>query len=166
MTCEHVLALIDVGPFADVAPERLDAAWAHAASCPTCGAALATSNAMTSGLRTLAQIAAPAHLRTTVMARIAAAELPSAEHDFAHARVLAGARPPRLDWSGLAPLAGMAVGLAVVVAAYGSTGGLVRLWNSGWGPALPETMAATTAVICALGIFVVGLFVPLKWRRT
>jgi hypothetical protein len=162
MTCEHVLALIDVGPFATVASARLDAAWAHAASCPTCGPALATSKALTGGLRRLAHPAAPVHLRATVMARIAAAELP----DMARAAAQAGTRPTRPDWSGVAPLAGLVVGLAVVLAVYARTGGLVRLWNSGWSPALPDTTTAAVAVICALGIFVVSLFVPLKWRRT
>lgn len=167
MTCRHVLSLIDAGLFSGYPPSHLDAAWAHAAGCPTCGPALATARTVITSLRTLAAPAAPVALKPTVMARISAVtsadpgtEAFGAAEPASVARVLTD----RTVW---APVVGVATGMAALLAGYGTPGDMVRFWNRTGivaGPA-PETTFVALALMGALGIFVVGLLVPLRRGR-
>jgi len=164
MTCRHVLDVIDAGPFGNDRRALLDAARSHAAGCPTCGPALLGSEVLTVGLRGLARPAAPAHLKATVMARITNADLTAYEQGA----VVTGARNTSRDWSGLAPLAGLAVGLAIVVPTSIAAGDVWRVWNTGglaaFG-AVPQATLATLSMVLGLAVFVGGLLVPLARRR-
>jgi hypothetical protein len=71
MNCDHVLGLIDAGPFADYPRAHLEAAWRHAGECATCGSALEASLVLTKELKVLARPAPPRELAPAVMARIA-----------------------------------------------------------------------------------------------
>ena len=76
MTCAHVLDLSNAGPFAAVPRARLDAAWAHARGCATCGPALTQATEIETDLRILNEPPVPAGLADAVLARIA--DLPAA----------------------------------------------------------------------------------------
>jgi hypothetical protein len=105
MTCRHVLGLIDAGPFADASQAHLDRALSHAATCPTCGPALAASRALTARLRGLAQPAPPITIAATVMARVAAVHLPDRNTGPATGVPVQTRTPDRWE---LASFAGMA----------------------------------------------------------
>jgi hypothetical protein len=162
MTCRHALDIIDAGPFADCSPAQFEAGRTHAADCGTCGPALATSEALTADLRGLAQPVAPAHLKTSVMARIANVDLPGYAQG---ASVAAGARVTPRDWSGWAPIAGLALGLVVTLPTYLATGHPVRIWNTGSLAAFSAVPQATLAMMLGLAVFVGGLILPLVGRR-
>ena len=166
MTCAHVLALIDAGPFAEYPQEHLDAARAHARECQTCGPALALTTVLTSELATLPEPETPADLAGIVMARIA--QLPESDTVTAPAP---GARAVRgRDWMQTATIiGGLVAGLAMIVgmpsgaAALGSfmtprfiaTGGLA---------ALPSSGPAALAIAAGLVLYIVGLFAPIRSR--
>lgn len=161
MTCRHVLGLIDAGPFANASQAHLDRAWVHAATCQTCGPALAASRAVTAGLRRLSQPAAPSTIAATVMARVAAVELREAETAAAPS---GRARTRTVQWLDLASYAGMALGIASAVA-YGPSIDVIRVWNGVAVDAL-RTTPGTAVLLCGLALYVTGLFASPRRRRT
>ncbi len=165
MTCRHVLDVIDAAPFVDDPDARLDGARSHAGRCQTCGPALATSEVLTDGLRGLAQLAAPVHIKATVMARIAHADLTTHEQEAGASRI----RTMRREWSGWAPLAGLLACLSMVLPTYLTAGDPLRIWNTGGlaiVSAAPQTTLATLVMMmCGLALFVGSLLVPLARRR-
>ena len=160
MTCRHVLALIDASPFADASQARLDRAWSHAATCATCGPALAASRGVTASLRGLALPAPPTAIAAAVRARLAAVELRDSETDVAPS-VPVRTRTP--DWLDLASYAGMALGVASVVA-YGPSSDVIRVWNDIDVNAL-RTTPGTAVLLCGLVLYVTGLFASPRRRR-
>lgn len=74
MTCAHVVALLDAAPFADLSPQQMNAARRHAATCESCGRAMAQIAALTAGLRSLPMPAPPPSFAAAVSARIARAD--------------------------------------------------------------------------------------------
>ena len=74
MTCAHVLALIDAGPFASYPRAHMDAAREHAIHCPTCGPALTMMRELETDLAQFGEPAAPPDFRTAVLSRIAETE--------------------------------------------------------------------------------------------
>ena len=161
MNCRHVLGLIDAGPFADVPPAHLDRARSHATTCPTCGPALATSRAVTAGLRTLPQPVAPTTIASTVTARLAAVELLDSNTGPAPS-VPVRTRTPA--WWDLASYAGMVLGIGSAVA-YGPSVDFMRVWNGIDVNALRST-PGTASLMCGLALYVAGLFASPRRRRT
>jgi hypothetical protein len=74
MTCARVVALLDAAPFADLAPEQMNAARQHSETCASCGKVMAQIAALTSGLRDLPMPAPPPSFAAAVSARIARTE--------------------------------------------------------------------------------------------
>jgi hypothetical protein len=164
MTCRHVLGLIDAGPFADYPTAHLEAAWAHADSCATCGPALHASRALTGQLRGLAQPPAPSSTATTVMARIARLELPALHEDAPQPSHRSG--PVRVGWTGWVSAACLTAGVLVVAATAGARGIGQVTWPLGPGPEQLLAASSVTLVAMTLGLasFFVGLMMPV-WRR-
>lgn len=166
MTCRHVLGLIDAGPFADYPTAHLEAAWAHAGSCSTCGPALRASRALTDQLRGLAQLPAPVNTGAAVMARIARLETPAVSEDVPVPS--AESRPVRVGWNGWVSAACLTAGMLVVAATAGARGLGQVTWSVR--PGLEDMIAVSsaTAVALALGLvsYLVGLMMPLWQRRT
>lgn len=165
MNCSHVLGLIDAGPFADYPAPHLDAAWRHATECATCGAALAASRALASGLAALPQPAPPPDLAAAVLARIA-------RLDEAPARTSAGVRSAAPAWPAwAATLGALAAAVAIVLS----------MWRGG-GPAfadvmspgavlpagglvpLPDTIAGVVFLAAGLVLYAAGLFAAVSSR--
>lgn len=164
MTCAHVLGLIDAGPLADYPRAHLEAAWAHARECPTCGPALAMATALTSQLRSTPAPAAP-DLTSRVMARIETIEyerasMPAADEPAsaaqawpAWATALGGLTTAGgMIWS-MTEAAATPFGLAAKVGGFGSL------------LAMPSGLSAAIAIVCGLGLYVTGLFRPSVSRR-
>lgn len=166
MTCRHVLGLLDAGPSPDYPSSHLEAAWAHAAGCPTCGPALVAARAVTARLHALAQPAAPVDLKTVVMARVAALPAEESAPDTRVAAVPAGGTSAWRDWSGWAPFVGVTIAVAAVILNDRPPTEMIRSWPGtgavASGP--PEPSIATLALMGALGIFVLGLLLPLRRR--
>lgn len=171
MTCTHLLDLIDAGPLADYPRDHLDAAWAHARQCATCGRAWDAATALTAGLRALPQPTPPARMAAAVLARIAQIEptgpvsvvLVPENRRRTHAR----------DWPALAIwCGGFAAALALVLstrlgdAAAGATLPTFRTVAPGV-ITLPMTTAEALTLAAGLLLYVVGMFAPLAdGRRT
>jgi len=167
MTCRHVLGLIDAGPFSGYPRAHLDAAWSHAASCPTCGPALTASRALTTRLRGLPHPAAPAHLQTTVMARIAAMAPERNAENAAASAATTHERSTAPDWSSWVSIGGLAIGFAVVAVVHGPPTNVAIIWN---GLNVSDFRGADTAIgalalVCGLALYVAGLLAPVGWRR-
>jgi hypothetical protein len=171
MTCTHVLDLIDAGPLADYPGAHLDAAWAHARQCATCGPALEAAAALTAGLSALVQPTPPPRVSAAILARIARIEpvgpapTPQAVPEK---RRLVSTR----DWSALATgFGGVAAALVIVMSTH--LGDAVAL-DAAF-PALrkiapgvvtlPGTTAGALALAAGLVLYVVGMFAPLGDRR-
>jgi hypothetical protein len=168
MTCSHVLDVIDAGPFADVPHEYLEAARQHAHDCANCGAALATSKALTAELTSLAQPAAPPDLAAAVMADIARLEqrypVPAGRSSR---KDPAGTR----GWSAWTTAAGgVAGGLATVLSTPGGNAALSNIAllkvgvMAGGGVGTPPT---TSVIVlgAALVLYAAGLFASISARR-
>jgi hypothetical protein len=159
MTCAHVLGLIDAGPLADYPRAHLEAAWAHARVCATCGPALATAAALTAQLRALAGPATP-DLSARVLARIEAAERERASMPLVDERIADARGWPAwaTAFGGLTTAAGMIWSMVESAAAIpGLTpraGGMLTLL------AMPSTVTAACAIVYGLGLYLTGLFRP------
>lgn len=154
MTCRHVLDLIDAGPLTDASQAHCERARSHAATCPTCGPALAASRAVTAGLRALADPAPPTTLTRAVMARVAAVDLrESATHAVTGRRAHITA-PDSLD---VASCVGMALGAATIVA----SSDVVRVWTGGD----VDGVRRPAVLLCGLALYVTGLFAWPRRRR-
>jgi hypothetical protein len=166
MTCRHVLGLIDAGPFADHPAPHLEAAWAHAGSCPTCGPALRTSRALTGELQRLAQPPVPGSVATTVMARIARLEAPALS-DVAHAPS-AAASSPLVGLSVWGSAACLTAGVMIIAATVGSGAAGWSDWSIR--PTTQDLIASSPSTLAALALglvsYFVGLTMPLIRRRT
>jgi len=164
MTCAHVLGLIDAGPFADYSREHLDAAWAHAHECPTCGPALALTTSLTAELGALPAPSEPADLAGIVMARIA--RLPEPGSTTASQHAVAASR--RRDWAqAVTALGGLVAGLALILTM--PTGAEVlgdfvtpRFGAAGALATVPWSGPAVIAIGAGLLLYTVGLFAPLR----
>ena len=113
MTCQHVLGLIDAGPFSGYPRGHIEQAWAHARACAACGAALAVSSRLD---RELPQLGASAHtvdVTPAVMARIA--QIHDAQRAATVGSVAATAESRRdgIAWGGV--LAALAAALVVTM---------------------------------------------------
>ena len=170
MTCKHVLALIDAGPFADSPRAHLDAAVEHARHCSTCGPALATATALAADLAALPRPAPPPHLAATVMARLA--QIEPADHAEAAAAVpkpkaFSGVR----DWSMWAmALGGLAAGIVVIFSIFSVPIGDATPIGIPW-PGVrgletglvstTSTMTGTVILGLGLALYIAGLFAPI-----
>lgn len=167
MTCTHVLGLIDAGPFADYPAEHLEAAWAHARQCPTCGPALQLSASLTPALRAMPEPVTPPDLAGVVMARIA--QLPETVAAGAVARTGVHPAPARtLNWSGAMTLAGgLLSGIALMLATPlgpEALGELVipRLGSISGLASMPSSAPALLAIGVGLSVYITGLFAPVR----
>ena len=166
MTCRHVIGLLDAGPSPGYPTAHLEAAWVHAAGCPTCGPALVAARAVTARLNALAQPAAPVDLKAVVMARIAALPAEEPAPDTRVAAMPAGRASRWRDWLGWAPVVGVTIAVAAVIPNDRPPTEMIRFW-AGTGAVAsgpPEPTIATLALMGALGIFVLGLLLPLRRR--
>jgi hypothetical protein len=167
MTCNHVLGLIDAGPFADYPPAHLNAAWEHARHCPTCGPALKAATALTADLAALPEPSPPPDLTATVLARIARID------DLDPASVTARASEPqassrRRDWSLWPRLGALAAGLAMVLASGEAPVNIMPFSMSGMSPGLagmPRTTVEAVMLAAGIALYVAGLFVPLARKQ-
>ena len=159
MTCTHVLGLIDAGPVADYPRAHLEAAWAHARVCATCGPAMAMAAALTAQLQSLVGPVTP-DLSARVMARIEAAEcerasMPAVDERTADAR---GWPAWATALGGLTTTAGMmwsmAESAAPIAGVTPRAGGMLTLL------AMPSTVTAACVIVCGLGLYLTGLFRP------
>jgi hypothetical protein len=167
MTCNHVLGLIDAGPFADYPPAHFDAAWQHARQCPTCGRALKMATAFTADLAALPEPTPPSDVAAVVLARIA-------EIEHVDPAPIAGVSPKRLapsrgpHWPMWPSLGGLAAGLVVVLLGYGTPVNIMP-FSAGWmSPGLAGMPAAPTEVLvlaAGIGLYVAGLFIPLSGKQ-
>ena len=165
MTCTHVLGLIDAGAFADHPRAHLDAAREHAERCATCGPAWRTAAALTSGLTTLPQPAAPPHLAASVLARIARIE-PTVGATADETAISAG-------WSACITALGALVVLIALLVSMPTGDSVARSIVS---PrfvamrdglfALPSTAAGALAIAAGLFLYVAGLFGALRYSRS
>jgi hypothetical protein len=138
MTCAHVLGLIDAGPFADYPREHLNAAWAHARQCATCGPALQAAHRLASDLAAWPQPVPPSDLAAGVLARIARLGDEPPVRSRAH------------DWSPpITVLGGLTAGVAIALSTPPGASPLT------WAPILAA----------GLGVYAVGLFAPLAGKR-
>lgn len=140
MTCAHVLGLIDAGPFADYPRAHLDAAWAHARTCATCGPALQAADRLATDLAALPQLAPPPELAAAVIARIARVE--------ADEPAVLDRAP---DWSPLIRVLGaLAAGLAIALST-----------TSGAEVGLDVKVTWASVAAAGLALYAAGLFAPL-----
>lgn len=153
MTCTHVSTLFDAGRLSGVTQEDIERAIAHAATCPTCGPALAQARAVTGALRDLALPVPPARLASAVMARLAGIERHAGAAHRATHRPTTASSP---DWVGVTSSLGMGLGLALVVM-FSQAGDGLRLWTGIDGAALP-TPASTAVMLLGLALYLTGLF--------
>jgi hypothetical protein len=163
MTCAHVLALIDAGPFADYPRAHLQAAWQHARQCDTCGPALEAATALTTGLSALPQSSTPPDLKAVVFARIARIE---------EALPTSAVRSATPNWSAWATvLGGLAAGLALVVSMssrgvvpFDIAAPLVSGMTTGLVP-MPGTGTGALVLAASLLLYAAGLCAPVGGRR-
>ena len=165
MNCAHVLALIDAGPFADYPRAHRDAARQHAISCPTCGPALIASETIDMGLAALPQPPAPRDLAAGVMARIARLDEPSTA--FVNSRGVA--RPSSLRW--YPALAAVSAGTALAIGVLSSGASPIDPQSLGFARTsmglvvMPATIAGAMGLAGSLGLYALGLFLPLAVRE-
>ena len=165
MNCNHVLDLIDAGPFANYPHAHLDAAWAHARQCPTCGPALETMTALPGELHSLPEPATPPDLAGVVMARIA-----QVSEDETAAAVPANTDRVlirRVDWMLAATaLGGLIAAVALMLTMPTGPGVLTpRLTLAGALAVMPASAPAALALGTGLLIYLAGLFGPLSTRN-
>ncbi len=164
MTCDHVLGLIDARPFADYSPAQLDAAWAHARECATCGPALRLGSALSNDLATLPQPEPPQHLAPAVLARIA--RLPEAP---ASPRTIAAAPAGvRSGWQDHAAAAAGVIAAGVIAHSIAlGEGPAIDLTSPRIGETtgllgLEATARWWTTLAVSLVLYVTGLFLPVR----
>ena len=162
MICNHVLGLIDAGPFADYPPARLEAAWRHAESCDRCGRALTAARALTSDLEALPHAAPPADLSVAVLARIERIERtsPAPAADASSYRAVP-------DWAAPATsLGGLAAALAIVLSMPPEALlALVLSRVSGLSADFMTTPAEALVLGASLALYLSGLFASTAARR-
>ena len=163
MNCAHVLGLIDAGPFADYPPAHRDAARRHAIGCPTCGPALLASETIDMGLAAMPQPAAPRDLAAGVMARIARMDERATES--VSARDVARSASLRSYPAFAAVSAGTALAIGVL-----SSGGIdlqsFAFARTSMGLVMmPATIAGAMGLAGSLGLYALGLFLPLAVRE-
>lgn len=162
MNCDHVLDLIDAGPFADVPAAQAEAARRHARGCATCGPALEAAMTVAADLAGLSQPAPPPDLAAAVMARIHRIDyeaLPS--HEVSGVSAMARAR----DWAawmsllvGFLLIAGV-VAVGPFAAAFRMAGVLGGLWDLATaGAALHTIVGATLLLALGVSLYALGLF--------
>jgi hypothetical protein len=166
MNCRHVIGLIDAGPFADYPRQHLDAAWAHARQCHTCGPALEAAAAMTDRLRALPRPALPRDLTAGVLAHTAAIEGARAARP---APVFEAKRRVVMpDVSGWAMVAG-AVVATVAITASGDVapGDIVSLDRVAVRSvvAIPAMTPGLLTLAAGLALYAFGLFASLSTQR-
>jgi hypothetical protein len=164
MTCAHVLDLIDAGPFADYPPIHLEAAWAHARQCATCGPALLAGTALTADLSALPRPAAAAELAGAVVARIASIEEAAA--------VAEQATPTVAERDGSAGTAACGVLAAAAGIVLAIAGGDAALFDVAWArtgaaglKAMPATTTGAFGIATGFAIYAGGLFAALGNSR-
>ena len=167
MTCEHVLDVIDAGPFVHVAPATLEAALAHARTCATCGPAVETAEALTIDLAALAHPAPPPEFANVVLARIA--QIDAGVEDAAIDKVSSSPAASRLPvWSAAAIAFAASVAMAVLTIARNLTTAPVTPPGSGFFSM--TAMVATTRDLlpfaAVLLVFVAGLFATVTARTS
>jgi hypothetical protein len=170
MTCDHVLGLIDAGPFADYPRAHLEVAWDHARQCATCGPALAAATALTTDLAALPQPLPPVDLTAVVLARIAQAEEQrqmGVASPLPESRGLFAAFDPSA-W--LTALGGVAAGLVIVLSMPPGSSAVIDFTSPKIGGVmtgvvtLPSTTVGALALVASLALYVAGLFAPLGRR--
>ena len=178
MTCNHVLGLIDAGPFADYPRAHVDAAWQHARTCATCGPALETATTMTAELATMPRPAPPADMAATIMSRIASLEPTWAAPvvDAATAALPAPVTPgpsSARDWSpwvtaigGIAAMLALALSMRQVAPAPVDGATIVMAMLTIKASLIPLPTLTTWAAVLAvsLAFYVIGLFAPIGGR--
>jgi hypothetical protein len=151
MTCQHVLDLIDAGPFAGQSPAHLDAAWRHARECATCGPALGAMTALTSDLAALPAPAPPPDLAAAVMARLA--------------RLDAAPPVPAPAPPGAWPARTIVLGGLVAVLVVMFLPSPKPFWLT-WGRlAVPSPSVAALLLVAGLTLYAGGMFASLADRR-
>jgi hypothetical protein len=169
MTCAHVLGLIDAGSLADYPGAHLDTAWQHARQCATCGPALEAATALTTDLARLPQPAPPAELARTVLARLARIEAAQSASAATVTQETRG-RSDTHDWSPWATsLGSLAAGFAIVLSMPPGGGALIDITSPRVGVAagvvaMHVTSTWTLVLAASLGLYVVGLFAPLRGK--
>jgi hypothetical protein len=163
MTCEHVLGLIDAGPFADYPATHLDAAWKHARGCPSCGPALAAAAALDSSLAALPHPRPPADLTQQVMARIERTSSAATDEHIVPAG--AGRAFHWAQWASL--LGGLMAGLSMILAsqAHGFAEGIASVSfarTTAGLSAMPSSGGEAVALVAGLILYVAGLFAPIR----
>lgn len=143
MTCVHVVGLIDAGPFAGYPPEHVAAALEHAHACPSCGSALAASQALGADLAALPRVDAPPDLQKAVMARIARLEEVPTTPAIRHA------------WTSWATIGG---GISAASA-------FVIELAAAWHVLTADARAVLVLLSVSLVLYSAGLFAPLAARR-
>ena len=156
MTCNHVLGLIDAGPFADYPRAHRDAAWRHARQCATCGPALDASSVLGESLAALPHPAPANDMSISVLARIERIE---------QARPVAAIvpEPEPAMLSSLRDWQAWAMALGAVVAAFAQAKDV--------GPTvghlpMPSTITWALSLTAGLALYTAGLFAPLRRRAT
>ena len=162
MTCTHVLNLIDAGELADVSPDHLDRARAHARDCATCGPALAAAAALTSALTQLPHPRPPADLTAPVLARIAQIAAAPAGAVDASMRQAPATRSEGLRWAVVIGLQAAAIAIVLAMTLSGGGTGVVRITG---GTPVPGTAAGALALALGSALYVAGLLAPLGRRR-
>jgi hypothetical protein len=165
MTCAHVLALIDAGPFADYPAAHLETAWAHARGCATCGPALSASATLGTDLARLPQPEPPAHLTAAVLARIARLDPPRPLRALA---TPAQAAVRVSSWQDrAAALTGVAAAGVVMLSVALGDGPALDVTSprigavSGLLP-LASTNTSWAVLAVSLVVYLIALFVPLR----
>jgi hypothetical protein len=157
MTCNHVIGLIDAGPFVDYSHDHGEAARVHARQCPTCGPALTASEAVTTSLRMLPHPALPRDFTADVLARAAAVEQ-------ARREVRATVSVPVASRSPWVPASATVLAAAAIAVSLASAD--VPLFRvapfSGGGLGLPSTGAGMFLLLAGLALYAFGLLVPLR----
>jgi len=158
MTCMHVLDLIDAGPFADYPRAHLDAAWQHARQCPTCGPALEAARTLEADLAVLRQLAPPADMTASILARVARIE-----------DVQSAAPSRSRDWSFWPAIVSLVVGLTIVLSMLPAPVHIALFRTGSMTSALvamPPTRAEVLAVAAGLVLYAAGLFGALGISRS
>jgi hypothetical protein len=158
MTCEHVLGLIDAGPFAGYSREHLEAAWAHARACASCGAAREASLRVASALSAMPRVEAPPHLAANILARIERVEtaVPVTQRSTAGWRTWAAAAGAvAASWGLVLSLPPHPTALTLLSP---RAGGLME----GLAGRPPVALEAAVVLVAGLLLFIAGLFTPAR----
>ena len=167
MNCSHVLGLIDAGPFADYPPAHLEAAWAHARRCASCGSALRLATALANDLAALPEPAPPAHLAPAVLARIARLESSPTHGATDRERAVVVSR----TWQDhAAAAAGIIAAGLIAISLMSGQGPAVdvtspRIGGSNGLLAMQGTTTWWTTLAVSLVLYLTGLFAPVRRDR-